>query len=365
MTFRHRTPGHGIKSTTCPRSTRVCRRDEALAQASCKDEVPTPHPAGADRRSLWPAPTWRRKRDPGDQGGLAAARRREAGDSEHILTSPAAPPPPGRNHEAPRTDRRDASSGDGFPARSRRLVRITTRTGTIVYPDGLSGAAIPSARASRLLSMLRRAESDRRLSQMRSRALQILIDRRGTYLRPHGSTFSRSMSAGSRWFRPPLPEHSLGAANPLRAVAGHPISSQTFFDLGRALAAPASMPMRGSGFILDPLPRRRSGFKRLRPRRIQSSRCTGRREGYPVRTTRIPMGERLRGGGRDRTAVVTPTPGSIWTRGRVSRRCAALLAGGDLNGLRRASSASYAASQTPSRHTRRVIVAATWFLAPA
>ena len=125
-------------------------------------------------------------------------------------------------------------------------------------------------------------------------------------------TFFAIMAAGSRWCRcrrSRTPRHS-ALQTPLRAGEGHrELDLQTFFDFGRALAAPASMAELGeivwrqfktrlpaSTFVLY-------GYDQVDDSIVAVYEAGV--EGYPVRTTRDSAGRATeRVGGRDRQTVV-------------------------------------------------------------
>jgi putative nucleotidyltransferase with HDIG domain len=116
------------------------------------------------------------------------------------------------------------------------------------YPDGLAGDAIPvGSRILAVVDCFDALTSDRpyRPKMADREALQILSDRRGTMYDPHViDTFFTLFGSGIEMVPMPPPAEAMHSAlqTPLRAGEGHPeLDLQTFFDFGRALAAPASL----------------------------------------------------------------------------------------------------------------------------
>jgi putative nucleotidyltransferase with HDIG domain len=174
------------------------------------------------------------------------------------------------------------------------------------YPDGLAGDAIPvGSRILAVVDCFDALTSDRPYrGKMEDReALQILTDRRGTMYDPRViDAFFTVHGSGIEMVPAPPEAHQVPSAlqTPLRPGDGHhEFDFQTFFDFGRALAAPVSSSELGEIVWRQ--------FKTLLPASTFVLYCYDRVddsivavyeagvEGYPVRTTRIPMGDRLSG----------------------------------------------------------------------
>ena len=174
------------------------------------------------------------------------------------------------------------------------------------YPDGLAGDAIPvGSRILAVVDCFDALTSDRpyRPKMEDREALQILSDRRGTMYDPRvvDTFFTMHGSGIETVSAPPLPNQPHSALQaPLRAGDDHrELDLQTFFDFGRALAAPASMAELGeivwrqfktrlpaSTFVLYGYDHADDSIVAVYEAGV---------EGCPVRTTRIPLGERLSG----------------------------------------------------------------------
>jgi putative nucleotidyltransferase with HDIG domain len=177
------------------------------------------------------------------------------------------------------------------------------------YPDGIAGENIPvGSRIVAVVDCFDALTSDRpyRPKMEDREALQILSDRRGTMYDPRVvDTFFAMHGTGIDMAPAPPPPNQRHSAlqAPLRAGADdHELDLQTFFDFGRALGALSSMSsMSQLGEIVW------SQFKTHLPAstfvlygydHADDSIVAVYEAGvdrYPVRTTRIPLGERLSG----------------------------------------------------------------------
>ena len=183
------------------------------------------------------------------------------------------------------------------------------------YPDGRAGDSIPiGSRILAVVDCFDALTSDRpyRPKMEDREALQILNDRRGTMYDPQVVDAFLTMHGGietvpvhGSWIDavpvpPPADQLHSALLTPLRPGDPHPeLDLQTFFDFGRALTAPASMSELGeivwrqfktrlpaSTFVLY-------GYDHVDDSIVAVYEAGV--EGYPVRTARIPMGDRLSG----------------------------------------------------------------------
>ena len=177
------------------------------------------------------------------------------------------------------------------------------------YPDGLAGENIPvGSRILAVVDCFDALTSDRPYRpRMEDReALQILSDRRGTMYDPRVvDTFFAVHGSGIEMAPVPPPANQRHSAlqTPLRAGDNHhELDLQIFFDFGRALGAVSSMSsMSKLGEIVWSQFRNRlpaSTFVLYGYDQTDDSIVAlyeAGTDGYPVRTTRIPLGERLSG----------------------------------------------------------------------
>jgi putative nucleotidyltransferase with HDIG domain len=295
---------------------------DALAHAvDAKDETTHAHTRRVQDRTVQLA----RVLNVGDEGEIqaikAASLLHDIGKlaiPEHILNKPGRLTP--AEYEIMKrhaTIGADILSVAGFPFAVAPIVRHHHENWDgSGYPDGRAGDAIPVG--SRILAVVDCYDaltSDRpyRPKMEDREALQILRDRRGTMYDPqvvdtflsiHGEIAMVPVegSGSDRVPVPPPADHLHSALlTPLRpGDRHHELDLQTFFDFGRALAAaPASMSRLGeivwsqfktrlpaSTFVLY-------GYDQVDDSIVAVYEAG--EEGFPVRTARMPMGERLSG----------------------------------------------------------------------
>jgi putative nucleotidyltransferase with HDIG domain len=285
---------------------------EALAHAvDAKDEVTHDHTRRVQDRAVELA----RALNVGDEGDIqaikAASLLHDVGKlaiPEHILNKPGRLTP--AEYEIMKRHApigADILSVIGFPFAVAPIVRHHHENWDgSGYPDGLAGVTIPvGSRILAVVDCFDALTSDRPYRRkMEDRdALQILSDRRGTMYDPEvvDSFFALHGSGIEMVPARPLADQLHSALQtPLRTGdSHHELDLQTFFDLGRALAAPASMSELGeivwsrfktrlpaSTFVLY-------GYDHIDDSIVAVYEAGVER--FPVGTTRIPMGDRLSG----------------------------------------------------------------------
>ncbi|HEY3043219.1 MAG TPA: HD domain-containing phosphohydrolase [Vicinamibacterales bacterium] len=285
---------------------------EALAHAvDAKDEVTHDHTRRVQDRAVHLA----RSMGVDDEGEIqaikAASLLHDVGKlaiPEHILNKPGRLTPAEYDimkRHAPIGA--DILSVIGFPFAVAPIVRYHHENwdGT-GYPDGIAGEDIPvGSRILAVVDCFDALTSDRpyRRKMEDREALQILSDRRGTMYDPRVvDTFFALHGSGFDMAPAPLPagqRHSALQA-PLRTGGDHhELDLQTFFEFGRALGAPVSMSELGevvwsqfktrlpaSTFVLYGYDHADDSIVAVYEAGVDE---------YPVRTTRIPLGERLSG----------------------------------------------------------------------
>ena len=285
---------------------------EALAHAvDAKDDVTHDHTRRVQDRAVLLA----RALNVGDEGDIqaikAASLLHDVGKlaiPEHILNKPGRLSP--AEYEIMKRHApigADILSVIGFPFAVAPIVRFHHENWDgSGYPDGLAGDAIPvGSRILAVVDCFDALTSDRpyRRKMEDREALQILSDRRGTMYDPRVvDTFFAMHGSGIDMVAvPPLANQPHSALQtPLRTGDGHQeVDLQTFFDFGRALAAPAARAELGeivwrqfktrlpaSTLVLY-------GYDHADDSIVAMYEAEAER--FPVRTTRIPMGERLSG----------------------------------------------------------------------
>jgi putative nucleotidyltransferase with HDIG domain len=285
---------------------------EALAHAvDAKDEVTHDHTRRVQDRAVHLARSLGVDDDGEIQAIKAASLLHDVGKlaiPEHILNKPGRLTPAEYDimkRHAPIGA--DILSVIGFPFAVAPIVRHHHENwdGT-GYPDGIAGENIPvGSRILAVVDCFDALTSDRpyRPKMEDREALQILSDRRGTMYDPRVvDTFFTMHGSGIDLAPAPPPANQRHSAlqTPLRTGNDHhELDLQTFFDFGRALGAPASMSELGeivwsqfksrlpaSTFVLY-------GYDHADDSIVAVYEAGGDR--YPVRTTRIPLGERLSG----------------------------------------------------------------------
>jgi putative nucleotidyltransferase with HDIG domain len=285
---------------------------EALAHAvDAKDEVTHDHTRRVQDRAVHLARAMGVDDDGEIQAIKAASLLHDVGKlaiPEHILNKPGRLTPAEYDimkRHAPIGA--DILSVIGFPFAVAPIVRFHHENwdGT-GYPDGIAGEDIPvGSRILAVVDCFDALTSDRPYRpKMEDRdALQILSDRRGTMYDPRViDTFFAMHGSGMDIAPAPPPANQRHSAlqTPLRTGNDHhDLDLQTFFDFGRALGVPASMSELGeivwsqfkmrlpaSTFVLY-------GYDRADDSIVAVYEAGVDR--YPVRTTRIPLGERLSG----------------------------------------------------------------------
>ena len=285
---------------------------EALAHAvDAKDEVTHDHTRRVQDRAVHLARAMGVEDEGEIQAIKAASLLHDVGKlaiPEHILNKPGRLTP--AEYEIMKRHApigADILSVIGFPFAVAPIVRHHHENwdGT-GYPDGLAGEAIPvGSRILAVVDCFDALTSDRpyRPKMEDREALQILSDRRGTMYDPRVvDTFFAMHGSGMDMAPVPPPANQRHSAlqAPLRTGDDHhELDLQTFFEFGRALGTPTSMSELGEivwGQFKTRLPA--STFVLYGYDHADDSIVAVYEAGvdrYPVRTTRIPLGERLSG----------------------------------------------------------------------
>jgi putative nucleotidyltransferase with HDIG domain len=285
---------------------------EALAHAvDAKDEVTHDHTRRVQDRAVHLAREMGVEDDGEIQAIKAASLLHDVGKlaiPEHILNKPGRLTP--AEYEIMKRHApigADILSVIGFPFAVAPIVRYHHENWDgSGYPDGISGEAIPvGSRILAVVDCFDALTSDRpyRPKMEDPEALQIISDRRGTMYDPRVvDTFFRLHGRGLETVPAPPPPNQPHSAlqAPLRAGGDHrELDLQTFFEFGKAIGTPATMADLGeivwslfktrlpaSTFVLY-------GYDRADDSIVAVYKAGV--EGCTVRTTRIPLGERLSG----------------------------------------------------------------------
>jgi putative nucleotidyltransferase with HDIG domain len=294
---------------------------DALAHAvDAKDETTHAHTRRVQDRAVELA----RALNVGDEGKIqaikAASLLHDIGKlaiPEHILNKPGRLSP--AEYEIMKrhaTIGADILSVAGFPFAVAPIVRYHHENWDgSGYPEGRAGDSIPvGSRILAVVDCFDALTSDRpyRPKMEDREAIKILNDRRGTMYDPHVVDTFITIHGGLEKVPvdgsgidtvpvpPPADQVHSALLTPLRAGDRyHELDLQTFFDFGRALAAPASMSELGaivwhhfktrlpaSTFVLY-------GYDHVDDSIVAVYEAGV--EGYPVHTARIPKGDRLSG----------------------------------------------------------------------